>query len=149
MVGTNIGAGQSARATRIAWTAAGLAVGLTGSIGLLAFAWPAAWTSFFSTSPAVQLSAASYLCIAGLAYPVLGLGLIMASTFQAAGRPSWPLLATAGRVVVMAGGGWLAIHAVGTGVAGLGLVAASGLVVYAATLVIAFRSGAWRKRTVA
>jgi putative MATE family efflux protein len=148
MVGTNIGAGQSARATRIAWTAAGLAVGLTGSIGLLAFAWPAAWTSFFSTSSAVQVSAASYLCIAGLAYPVLGLGLIMASTFQAAGRPSWPLLATAGRVLVMAGGGWLAIHAVGTGVAGLGLVAASGLVVYAATLVIAFRSGAWRKRTV-
>ena len=146
MVGTNIGAGQSARAARIAWTAAGLAVSLTGTIGLLAFTWPAAWTSFFSSSSAVQVSAASYLCVAGLAYPFLGLGLTMASTFQAAGRPIWPLLATTGRVLVVAGGGWLAIHGPGTGVAGLGLVAASGLVVYAATLAIAFRAGARRKR---
>jgi MATE family, multidrug efflux pump len=147
MVGTNIGAGQSARAIRIAWTAAGLAVSLTGAVGLVAFAAPAAWTSFFSTSSAVQMAAASYLCIAALAYPFLGLGLTMASTFQAAGRPIWPLLATAGRVMVVAGGGWLAIHALGTGVAGLGVVAASGLLIYAATLAIAFRAGAWRRRT--
>jgi hypothetical protein len=34
MVGTNIGAGKLARAERIAWTAAALAAGITGCIGL-------------------------------------------------------------------------------------------------------------------
>ena len=147
MVGTNLGAGQSARAIRVTWTAGGLAMSFSGTIGLLAVTWPGAWTSFFSSSSAVEASAARYLCIAGLAYPCLGLGLTTASAFQAAGRPIWPLLATAGRVLVVAGGGWIAIHALRTGVAGLGVVAASGLVVYAATLAIAFRAGAWRKRT--
>jgi putative MATE family efflux protein len=35
MVGINVGAGQMARARRIAWTGAAIAVGFTGSIGLL------------------------------------------------------------------------------------------------------------------
>lgn len=146
MVGTNIGAGQSGRATRIAWTAAGLAVGITGGIGLLAFAWPGAWTGFFSASVDVNVAAASYLCIAALAYPFLGMGLTMASAFQAAGRPIWPLLATASRVVVVAGGGWIAVRTMGADLGGLGVVAASGLVVYGSILAIAFRIGAWKKR---
>jgi putative MATE family efflux protein len=146
MVGTNIGAGQSGRATRIAWTAAALAVGITGAIGALAFAWPAGWTRFFTGNPGVHLAAASYLCIAAPAYPFLGMGLTMASSFQAAGRPIWPLLATAGRVVVVAGGGWITVHTIGGDLSRLGFVAAAGLVVYGGTLAIAFGAGAWRKR---
>ena len=143
LVGTNIGAGQLGRAARIAWTAAVLAASVTGGIGVLALAWPGAWIAFFSASPAVHLAATSYLCITGLAYPFLGLGLTLSSTFQAAGRPLWPLLATASRVLVVAAGGWIA-HAAGAGLAGLGVVAACGLAVYGATLAVAFRAGAWR-----
>lgn len=146
MVGTNIGAGRPARAARIAWTAAALAVGITGGIGLAAFTWPGAWTAFFSASPDVHLAAASYLCLAALAYPWLGLGLTVASAFQAAGRPIWPLLATAGRALVVAAGGWIAIHTIGADLRGLALVSAAGLVVYGATLAMAFRAGAWRTR---
>src|SRR5947208_5930311 len=40
MVGTNIGAGQLARAARIAWTGAALAASVTGGIGLLGGVWP-------------------------------------------------------------------------------------------------------------
>src|SRR3970282_2520437 len=35
MVGTNVGAGQIARAERLAWGGAAIAAGITGSIGLL------------------------------------------------------------------------------------------------------------------
>jgi putative MATE family efflux protein len=146
LVGTNVGAAQFARAARIAWTAAALAVGMTAAIGLVAFAWPNGWIGFFSASPAVQLTAASYLCIAGLAYPFLGLGLTLASAFQAAGRPIWPLLAIASRVLVVAAGGWIAIHLTESGLAGLGVVAACGLLVYGTTLAFAFRAGAWKTR---
>jgi putative MATE family efflux protein len=144
LVGTNVGAGQVARAARIAWTAAVLAVSVTTVIGLVAFAWPGAWIAFFSGSPAVHLTAASYLGIAGLTYPFLGLGLTLSSAFQAAGRPLWPLFAIASRALVVAIGGWIAVHSANTGLAGLGVVAACGLLVYGGTLAIAFRGGAWK-----
>jgi Na+-driven multidrug efflux pump len=139
LVGTNVGAGQLARATRIAWTAAGLGIGFTAVLGLFAFAWPSGWTGLFSTSPEVQDAAAMYLCIAGLAYPFLGLGLPLSSAFQAGGRTMWPLLAIASRVLVVAVGGWLAVHVLEAGLVGLGIVAASGLLVYGTTVALAFR----------
>jgi putative MATE family efflux protein len=141
MVGTNIGAGQLARAARITWIAAGFAAGLTGGIGLLAVLWPGAWIAIFSADPAVKLAGTSYLVVAGFAYPLLGLGITMNSAFQAAGRPLWPLLGITGRLLVVAIGGWFAAT---SSLAGLGFVTAAGIVAYGASLGIAFRAGAWR-----
>ncbi len=138
MVGTSIGAGQIARATRIAWTAAALAASVTGLFGLIAVTWPGAWTGFFTAAPAVQLMAASYLCLVGLTYPFLGMGLTLSSAFQAAGRPFWPLLATASRVLVVAAGGWIVVHATDAGLVGLGIVAAGGMIVYGSILGVTF-----------
>jgi len=145
MVGTNIGAGQITRARRIAWTAAALAAGATGAIGLVAVTWPDAWTGFFTTAPAVQLMAASYLCLVGLTYPFIGMGMTLSSAFQAAGRPFYPLLATASRALIVAVGGSIVIHATGAGLLGLGIVAAGGMIVYGAVLVVSFGAGAWRR----
>jgi len=144
MVGTNIGAGQPARAARIAWTGAALAASVTGGIGLLGVMWPEAWVAFFSATPAIHLMAASYLCVAGVAYPFLGIGLTLSSAFQAAGRPLWPLLGIASRVLVVGAGGWVVIHTTDAGLVGLAFVTAAGLIVYGAILAIAFRAGAWR-----
>jgi putative MATE family efflux protein len=146
MVGTNIGAGNVARAARIAWTAAGLAAFVTGCIGLFGVTSPSTWTALFTKAPEVHALAAEYLVIIGPAYPFLGLGLTLASAFQAAGRPLWPLLGITSRALVVTLGGLVAIHLVGTGVAGLAMVAASGLIVYGASLAIAFRAGVWQPR---
>ena len=126
MVGTNIGAAQPARPARIAWTGAALAASVSGGIGLLGVMWPEAWVAFFSATPAIHLMAASYLCVAGLAYPFLGVGLTLSSAFQAAGRPFWPLLGITSRVLVVAAGGWIVIHATDTGLVGLAVVTAAG-----------------------
>jgi putative MATE family efflux protein len=144
MVGTNIGAGQLTRAARITWVALAVAVTATGGIGLFALAWPDVWVALFSASPAVQTMAASYLGVVALAYPFHGLGLALSSAFQAVGRPIWPVLATTSRVLVVAVGGWIAIRWTGSGLTGLALVAAAGMIVYGSTLAIAFRAGAWR-----
>jgi Na+-driven multidrug efflux pump len=88
--------------------------------------------------------AASYLCVAGVAYPFLGVGLTLSSAFQAAGRPLWPLLGIASRVLVVGAGGWVVIHTTDAGLVGLAFVTAAGLIVYGALLAIAFRAGAWR-----
>jgi putative MATE family efflux protein len=146
MVGTNIGAGNVARAARIAWTAAGLAAFVTGCIGLFGLTLPGAWTALFTKAPEVRALAADYLVIISPAYPFLGLGVTLSSAFQAAGRPLWPLLGITSRALVVTLGGLAVIHLVGTGVAGLAVVAASGLIVYGAVMSIAFRAGFWQPR---
>jgi putative MATE family efflux protein len=144
IVGTNIGAGNFARAGRVAWTAAALAAGVTGCIGLFGATMPGAWTGLFTKVPEVHVLAAHYLVIVSLAYPFLGLGLTLTSAFQAAGRPLWPLLGITSRALVVAVGGWIAVHLTGTDLSDLAIVAASGLIVYGASLTLAFRAGVWQ-----
>ncbi|MGN6749984.1 MAG: MATE family efflux transporter [Xanthobacteraceae bacterium] len=144
MVGTNIGAGNFARAARVAWIAAGLAAAITGCIGLLGTTLPDLWTSLFTGAPNIYVLVAHYLGITGFAYVFLGLGLTLASSFQAAGRPLWPLIAITGRAVVVSAGGWIVVHHTGAGLDGLAVVAAAGLAVYGASLAIAFRAGFWQ-----
>ena len=85
-----------------------------------------------------------YLGVAGFAFPFLGVGLVLTSAFQAAGRPLWPLLGIASRVFVVGAGGWLVIHMTDAGLVGLAFVTAAGLIVYGAIVAIAFRAGVWR-----
>jgi putative MATE family efflux protein len=144
MVGTNIGAGNIARAERIAWTAAGLAAGITGCIGLFGVTLPDVWTSLFTAAPDIHALAAGYLSISGIAYALLGLGLTLASACQAAGRPLWPIVGITGRAFVVAAGGWIVVHLTDTALGGLAAVAALGLTVYGASLAIAFRAGLWQ-----
>ena len=144
MVGTNVGAGQVARAERIAWTGAGLAAVMTGSIGLAAAAVPEAWLGLFTTDPQVQAVGAAYLRVVGPAYGCFGLGLALYFASQGAGRLAWPLTAGFARLAIAAGGGWLAGHALGWGLAGVFAAMALALGVYAATTAAALRLGAWR-----
>ena len=144
MVGTNIGAGNIARAERIAWTATGLAAGITGCIGLFGVTLPDVWTSLFTAAPDIHALAAGYLSISGIAYAFLGLGLTLASAFQAAGHPLWPIVGITGRAFVVAVGGWTIVHLTSAELSGLAAVAAAGLMVYGASLAIAFRAGLWQ-----
>ena len=149
MVGTNLGAGQTARAERIAWVAAGLAAGVTGGVGLLAVTSPELWAALFSAAPHVHAMAAAYLVVAGLSYPFLGVGMVISSAFQGAGRPLWPLLTIASRAVIVVAGGWIVLRVLGASLPGLGVVVALGVIVYSAVLAIAFRSGRWKAVPVA
>jgi len=105
--------------------------------------WPEAWVAFFKRDAAIHLMAASYLCVAGVAYPFLGIGLTLSSAFQAAGRPLWPLLGIASRVLVVGAGGWVVIHTTDAASSVSPSSPAAGLIVYGAILAIAFRAGAW------
>jgi putative MATE family efflux protein len=139
MVGTSLGAGKFARATRVGWTAAGLAAVVTGCIGLFGIFAPNVWASLFTDDPDVRAGAAAYLVVIGLTYPLLGAGVTLASAFQAAARPLWPLVGITSRAAIVAVGGWIAIHAVGVGLSGIAVAAGTGLTVYGAIQIIAFR----------
>lgn len=144
LVGTNIGAGQPQRALRIAFTGGAVAFLITGTIGLLAALWPVAWLSLFSAEPAMLQTGSLYLRLVGPAYGFFGLGLALYFASQGAGRLGWPLASGFLRMVVALGGGWLALHLIGS-LAALFLAAALGLVLYGSTLALALWRGAWTR----
>jgi len=144
MVGTNVGAGQIARAERIAWTGAGLAAGVTASIGVLAAAFPGAWLGLFTTDPQVHAAGATYLLIVGPTYGFFGLGLALYFASQGAGRLAWPLMAGFARLAIAAAGGWLGGYGLGWGLPGIFTAMAMALIVFGTTTAAAVRLGAWR-----
>jgi putative MATE family efflux protein len=144
MVGTNVGAGRLARAERVAWVGAGLAAGITGTLGLLGACFPRAWLGLFNSDADVLAAGSRYLGIVGPTYGFFGIGLALYFASQGAGRLAWPLLAGAARLIIACGGGWLAVHWLGTGLTGVFGAMAVALVAFGGTLAIAVWRGAWR-----
>jgi putative MATE family efflux protein len=145
LVGTNIGAGQEARALRVALTGGAIAFGLAEAIGVAAALWPMAWLGLFSDAPSMLAAGAQYLRIVGPAYGFFGLGLALYFASQGAGRLLWPLLAGLVRLVTAVGGGWVLLRLTGS-VAALFAALSLGLVLYGVILAAAVRSGAWFTR---
>jgi len=110
MVGTNIGAGMRGRALQTAWIGAAIAAGLCEAIGLGAATFPKAWLGLFDTDPAMLDVGIRYLQAVGPAYGLFGLGMALYFASQGAGRLLWPLLANVTRLIIAAGGGWLALR---------------------------------------
>jgi putative MATE family efflux protein len=145
LVGTNIGAGQRARALRIALIGGALAFIMTETIGLVAAIWPHAWLGLFADDPRMLETGAAYLRVVGPAYGFFGLGLSLYFASQGAGRLFWPLLSGFLRIVIAIGGGWIALRATGS-LSWLFAALAAGLVVYGVSLSAAIGSGVWFSR---
>jgi Na+-driven multidrug efflux pump len=142
LVGTNIGAGQTARALRIAATGAAIAFVLTEAIGLAAALWPEAWLGLFGSDPEMLATGSAYLRAVGPAYGFFGLGLSLYFASQGAGRLFWPLMAGLLRMIVAVAGGWLALRLSGA-LGGVFVALSVALVLYGAAVAAAVGSGAW------
>lgn len=144
LVGTSVGAGDRARAVRVAWIGAAMGAGITGAIGMLAALLPHAWLGLFTRDPLVLAAGTRYLRVVGPCYGFFGAGLALYFASQGAGRLLWPLLAGFTRLIVAGAGGWLATRWLGGGLSGLFAVIATALVIFGAINVAAIRLGAWR-----
>ncbi len=142
MVGMNIGAGQDKRALHIAFIGGAAAFVLTEAIGLWAAIWPNAWLSLFGSAPDMLHAGNAYLRIAGPLYGFYGLGFALYFASQGAGRLSWPLLAGLLRLIIAAGGGFLALHFTGS-LFWLFSALATGLLVYGIVIPTSILWGAW------
>ena len=127
LVGTSIGAGQVARAKRIAWIGSAFAAAICLVIGMSAALAPLAWVGLFSEDAAVLESGARYLRIVAPFYPLLAVSIALYFASQGAGRVLLPVLAGTVRlgIVVVAGvfaatlQGIFAVIALAMAVAGL------------------------------
>ncbi len=145
LVGTNIGAGQGARALRIALTGGALAFALTETIGIVAAVWPLAWLRLFGDDAQMLATGSAYLRSVGPTYGFFGLGLSLYFASQGAGRLGWPLLAGLVRLVVAIGGGWIVLRGTGS-LQWLFVALAIALVVYGVMLTTAVASGVWFRK---
>jgi Na+-driven multidrug efflux pump len=145
MVATNMGAGQSARALRVAWTGGAMVAAITGVIGVVSAIAPSLWMNLFTNDPAVLGFGASYLNIVGACYAFFGLGLALFFASQGAGRMFWPLTASMARLGVIVVGGWLCVHVFQWPATALFAIVATSLVLYGGTLAMAIRLGSWTR----
>ena len=142
MVGTNVGAGQHARARRIAWTGAAASVLATGAIGLAAALFPEAWMRLFSREAEVIAAGAAYLVRVAPFYTLFGAGMALYFAAQGAGRMAWPFAAGIVRlgVLMLAGLFWQGA------LAGLFWIVAATYLLFGGINVFAMASGrAWAR----
>ncbi len=144
MVGTNIGAGRPERALRVAWIGAAIGAGLCEIIGFAAAAEPRAWLSLFDTAPAMIDAGSRYLHAVGPVYGLFGLGMALYFASQGAGRLLWPLLANMARLVIAAGGGFIALRWTGN-LTDVFLALAAALAAFGVINAAAVASGVWFK----
>lgn len=142
MVGMAVGAGNIARARRVAWSAGALSSFALAVIGLTVTVAPDLWASLFSSDEAVLDHARHYLRLVGPAFPLFGLGLTLYFASQGSGKLLGPLLAGTLRLIVVAiAGTWLAAHGSGA-TAYFGLVGA-GMALYGVATAAAVKFTPW------
>jgi putative MATE family efflux protein len=131
MVGTNWGAKQYARARAIAWSGGAVAAAACGAVGLFFALFPRFWMGIFTTDEEIIRIGASYLRIVGPTYALYGLGIGLYFACQGYGKLVLAVVANGIRLLLAAGGGFIAMFWLGAGTAGIFTAIALGFVVYA------------------
>lgn len=142
MVGMAIGAGDVARARRVAWTAGVLSAFNLGSLGLLVSLVPGVWSHFFSDDPQVLAFAAQFMHWAGPAFGLFGLGLTLYFASQGSGKILGPVIAATVRLTLVASAGyWLSER--GAEPWQLFALVAAGMVIYGLSTAASVRLTRW------
>ena len=131
LVGTNIGAGNAARAKRIAWTGAAVAASICLLIGWTFALFPLGWVGLFSGDAAVLDAGTRYLHIVAPFYPLLGVQVALYFASQGAGHMLRPVVAATVRlfIVLVGGAASVSLGAI-FGVIALGIASAAALMIW-------------------
>lgn len=146
MVGANIGAGQTARAMKVAWTGSMAAALIVGAIGAVVAIAPDLWLRIFlSPADTGPLAAGrAYFHIVGPFYGFFAIGLALYFASQGAGRMMWPFLGGVARIVVAFGGSIALASVMKPGVETVYIAIAAGMCIYGLFIVIALLRTGWR-----
>jgi putative MATE family efflux protein len=110
MVGTHIGAGQGARAKRIAWTGTAAAMLVCMVIGWTVALFPQLWIRIFSDDAEVIATGSLYLHIVAPLYPLFGAGVTLYFASQGSGQVLKPVLAGTARLLFVVTGATLVMQ---------------------------------------
>lgn len=142
MVGMAMGAGDVARARRVAWTAGGVSALNLAVVGLVVALFPNLWAGLFTSDPAVLASAHQYLQWAGPTFGFFGLGLTLYFASQGSGQILGPVLASTARLVLVSVVGFWLLPITREAWPYFALVGAA-MVVYGLTTALAVKMARW------
>jgi putative MATE family efflux protein len=145
MVGANVGAGQLARARRVAWIGVAVGFGLTEGLGLLVAVFPRLWLDLFSDDVGVLAVGSLYLRIVGPTYGAVGLGMMIYFASQGAKRVLWPVLAGTARMVVVISAGIMMAGLLETSPAKLFLIVAGTALLFGIVTAASMFGRRWSK----
>lgn len=142
MVGMAIGAGDVARARRVAWTSAGVSAAMLGAVGLVVALCPDLWVAVFTRDDQVLAYGRQFLRWAGPAFAFFGVGMTLYFASQGAGRMAGPVFAATMRLLLVAvGGSVLVSH--GASAWQLFALSAAAMLLYGCTCMAAVRLDRW------
>jgi putative MATE family efflux protein len=142
MVGTNVGAGHLARARKIAWIGVAASVIFTETVGLIVAIFPRLWIGLFTHDAAIMETGSLYLHIVAPVYAANGIVFALGFAAQGSGHMWRIFFAGTARLLIAAGGGWLAVAVMGFPPAGLFGIVAAAMITAAALCVVTELSGA-------
>lgn len=146
MVGINVGARQIDRAKRIAWVGVAVSVVFTEVVGLLVAVFPDVWLGLFTHDESVVVTGELYLQIVAPFYAANGILFALGFAAQGSGYMWKMFLVGTVRLILAAGGGWIAVEYFNVGQAGLFVIVMGSMVIAALMSVAIDRSGAmWPK----
>lgn len=146
MVGINVGARQIDRAKRIAWVGVAVSVVFTEVVGLLVAVFPDVWLGLFTHDESVVVTGELYLQIVAPFYAANGILFALGFAAQGSGYMWKMFLVGTVRLILAAGGGWIAVEYFRVGQAGLFVIVMGSMVIAALMSVAIDRSGAmWPK----
>lgn len=132
VVGTNIGAGNPARAARATWAGAALGAAFVGALGIFFAVYPELWLQRFTQDPEILATGRRYFHFSGPCYFILGGGVVLYFAAQGFGKAMFPLLITTVRLLLWSlGGAWAARH---WGLDGVFSAVVGGYILYAAAM---------------
>jgi Na+-driven multidrug efflux pump len=132
-----MGARDLDRARRSAWTGTAVAAAI-GLIFTAVALFGRSWMSLFSTDVAIRDTGALYLLCQAVVFPFTGAGLACYFACLATGYASGPFFLALLRLILIAGGTWLALTLAGTAAAAF-IVIAIALVLFGTGLLAAMR----------
>jgi putative MATE family efflux protein len=138
MVATAAGAGDFDRARRVAWTGAGLAAAI-GLVFTCVALFGRSWMGLFTSDPVIRDIGALYLLCQAAVFPFTGAGLACYFACLGIGFVSGPFMLAAVRLVLIVGGGWLALSLTGSAVAAF-IAIAVGIAFFGASLLLVMRA---------
>ena len=149
LVGQNLGAGQPDRAERAVWFTARCNTVFLGMVGVIFVTFAEPLVGLLTTEPEVMAVATRCLRTVAYSYVFWGFGLVTVLAFNGAGdttTPTWINLFVYWLVQIPLG--WTLAGPVALGPQGVFLAIAISQCLLAATGVLVFRRGSWKKRQI-
>ncbi|HVG50334.1 MAG TPA: MATE family efflux transporter, partial [Xanthobacteraceae bacterium] len=143
MVGTAVGAGDKARARRVAWVGVLIGGGTTALIGAAVAMFPQVWVGLFSSDPVVVATGTQYLRIVAPFYGFFGIGMMIYFASQGADRVAIPFFGGLGRLVLAGFGGWIVAAKFGIGLSSLFAIVAASYALYALVCIAGMKVSGW------